>query len=704
MFTAMKRLSRLIALCVAALMLALPARAETVVQTPQIRAELSADRTAVTPGESVWVALSFAIKKDWHTYWRTPGDSGLPATITWTLPEGVTAGEIQWPAPERIPYTGDLMNFGYHDHVVLLTELKVAPTVSAPQDLKLTAEASWLVCADVCIPQDGVFELPLKIGPSQSSMAASVIEEARAQVPQPAPWPVKLSRDGDALTLTAGPGIGADKIVSAAYFPYEEGMIANFAPQALQVADGSLHLIMTPGAKPAPESAGVLTVEREDANGQRKTTGYTLSAAIGGAANANAAETATQAATVTPLGIALILAFFGGIVLNVMPCVLPVLAMKAMSFMSRGTTDAGALRRDGLVYTAGVMTAFAVLVGALLAFRAAGAAVGWGFQLQSPAFVAGLAYVMLALGLNLSGVFNIGGTVGIGQSLAMRGGMSGSFFTGLLAVVVATPCTAPFMGTAIGFALTQSPAEAILVFEALALGLALPYLVLSFAPGVAKRMPRPGPWMDRVKQVLAFPLYGTAAWLVWVLAQQLDAAGLAGALAGLVLVGFAAWLWGIAQKSSTAGQRWSVAGAGVALLLTIALMTALGSRPAATAALTATGNAGAIEPYSQVRLAELRAEGRPVFVNFTAAWCITCLVNERVALSQSDVVDAFKTRNVAYLKGDWTNRNAEISSALKAAGRDGVPLYLYYAPKAAAPEILPQVLTPSLVIEAIAAR
>jgi thiol:disulfide interchange protein DsbD len=386
-------------------------------------------------------------------------------------------------------------------------------------------------------------------------------------------------------------------------------------------------------------------------------------------------------------------------VLNVMPCVLPVLVMKAMSFMSRGSHDAGALRRDGLAYTAGVMVTFGVLVGALLALRAAGDAVGWGFQLQSPAFVAALAYVMLALGLNLSGVFNVGGSFGVGQELAAKGGTTGAFFTGLLAVVVATPCTAPFMGTAIGFALTQSPLEAVLIFEALALGLAAPYLLITFAPGMAKRLPRPGVWMDRVKQILAFPLYGAAAWLVWVFAQQLDAEGLAIALAGLVLVGFVAYLYGLSQKTSGAGRGWALGAAVVALVATVAVATSLNGRSAPAAQAQTAGS----EPYSAARLEELRAAGKPVFIDFTAAWCLTCKVNERVALHKEDVEAAFKRTNTVYMVGDWTNRNADIAAALRAVGRDGVPLYLYYAPGAKEPQILPQVLTPGLVIETVEA-
>jgi thiol:disulfide interchange protein DsbD len=352
---------------------------------------------------------------------------------------------------------------------------------------------------------------------------------------------VSFARKDKTITLTAGPDIGAAAFSEVTFFPAEDGVITNTAPQTATISDKTLHLAMTAGAAPPAKVSGLLVLAQ---NGER--VGYTVAGPLAAAAAAPAGAGVSS----MPLILAFVLAFIGGLILNVMPCVLPVLVMKAMSFMSRGTTDAAALRRDGLAYTAGVLVTFGALVGVLLALRAAGSAVGWGFQLQSPAFVAALAYVMLALGLNLSGVFTIGGSFGVGQELAAKGGTAGSFFTGLLAVVVATPCTAPFMGTAVGFALTQSPLEAILVFEALGLGLAAPYLLLCFVPGLARRLPRPGVWMDRVKQVLAFPLYGAAAWLIWVVAQQLEATELAGALAGLVLVGFIAWLYGTAQQSS----------------------------------------------------------------------------------------------------------------------------------------------------------
>ena len=382
-----------------------------------------------------------------------------------------------------------------------------------------------------------------------------------------------------------------------------------------------------------------------------------------------------------------------------MPCVFPVLSIKVLSLVNHATQSPEQLRRHGFIYTAGVLATFLVLAGALLALRAGGAEIGWGFQLQSPITVAVLAYVLFAMGLSLSGVVHFGYSLqGLGGSLAQRAGYSGSFFAGALAVVVATPCTAPFMGTALGFALTQPAAISLVVFLALGLGLALPFLLLTLSPRLIEWLPRPGAWMDTLKQALAFPVYATVAWLMWVLGQQVGPSGLFAALIGLVLIALAAWSFGIWQ---TAGQTW---GRRVAAAVAIASMTATAAAVAGlqtdrpTAAQTA--SAAGIEPFSQRRLDELRAENRPVFVNMTAAWCITCLVNERVALSTDAVKSAFSAGNIAYLKGDWTNRNPEITRILERHGRSGVPLYLLYS-SGDEPVVLPQILTAATVLQEI---
>ena len=678
-----------------------PVLAQTTAQTEEVKAELLADRAAVAPGGSVWLGLDLKIKSGWHTYWRTPGDSGQPTSIRWTLPAGVTAEPIQWPVPDRVEVLG-IMNFGYHDHVTLLNELKV-DAGAVPADAVIKADVTWLVCADVCIPQDASFSMPLKIDPAatETTPAATAIQVVRNSLPQAAPFPVKATRSGNQLTFTAGPGVAGD-VKNVTYFPYQDGLIVNATPQTAKVSGDTVSVAVAAEKKSETiaNASGILVMERAAPGGGTAKVGYAFDAPISwtGPAAGDAAGAETSFA------LALLFAFLGGIILNLMPCVLPVLVMKAMSFIKQSGASAAERRKDALFYTAGVLAAFTALVGSLIALRAAGAAIGWGFQLQSPVFVAIIAYVMLILGLNLSGVFVIGGNFGMGQSLTTKPGATGSFFTGLLAVVVAAPCTGPFMGTALGFALTQSPLMSLVIFEALALGLAFPYLLLAFVPAAGKLLPRPGVWMDRIKQVLAFPLYGSAAWLVWVLAQQVDPIGLAFAFAGVVAVGFAAWIYGIAQQSEQRGRQIGLGFAGLAVVAVIAVIFSLNDRAAAAPAQSGAVAEGApSEPFTAARLKELQAAGRPVLVNFTAAWCLTCIVNERVALSHQDVADALKGRNVAYLKADWTNRNAEITTALHALGRDGVPLYVIYDARGGTPKILPQLLTPAIVTEAISA-
>jgi thiol:disulfide interchange protein len=391
------------------------------------------------------------------------------------------------------------------------------------------------------------------------------------------------------------------------------------------------------------------------------------------------------------------LAFLGGIILNLMPCVFPVLAMKALG-LAAGAAQ-GRMRGHAVSYTAGVLLAFAALGGALLAARAAGAAAGWGFQFASPVFVAAMAWLLFGVGLNLSGVFEIGSRLaGAGQHLAARGGHSGSFFTGLLAVLVATPCTAPFMGVAIAAALAAPPAETIVVFLAMGLGLAAPYALFAVVPALGRLAPSPGRWMDRLRQGLAFPMYGASAWLVWVVSEEAGSPGVLGCVAGLVLVGFAAWVGGLAQQETGRTRRFAQSVAVAALLSALAVLSGIGEAPPVGSA----AEAGA-ETYSAGRLAALHAEGRPVFVNMTAAWCVTCLVNERVAIASASVRDAFAARNVAYLKGDWTRQDGAITAFLREHGREGVPLYVYFPPGEGVPEVLPQILTEQTVLRAIGA-
>ncbi|MDN3564314.1 protein-disulfide reductase DsbD family protein, partial [Paeniroseomonas aquatica] len=521
-----------------------PARAaeSPAVRSPRATATLVADHQAVAPGEAFQLGLRLRLAPGWHTYWRNPGDAGAPPELLLTLPEGVTAGPIQWPAPQRIP-TGPLVSYGYEQEVLL--PLRVALPAGGPAPagpLTIEAEASWLVCAEICIPEEGRFRLDLPVAAAGRLDAglAPLFTRAEAALPRPSPWEARAAFAGSRASLTlSGAALSAATLREAAFFPAQDGLLDNAAPQPLRLRDGSATLGLSPreGAAAPASLEGVVVLT--DAAGVRSA--YAVAAPVGGLPEA--------AAPGLPLWQALASAFLGGLLLNLMPCVFPILAMKAMALARLSGAARAVVRAHAASYTAGVLVSFLALAGLLIGLRQAGVTAGWGFQFTAPAFVAALAWLMLAVGLNLSGVFALGGRLaGAGGALAAQGGHAGSFFTGALAVLVATPCTAPFMAAAVGAALAMPAAATLAVFAALGLGLAAPYALLGVFPGLASRLPRPGPWMEALRQGLAFPMYAAAAWLAWVLAQQAGPDGLLLVLGGAVLVGFAAWAYGLAQR------------------------------------------------------------------------------------------------------------------------------------------------------------
>lgn len=662
--------------------------------TDHVRAELVASAEAVRPGETILVGLNQQIIPHWHTYWLNPGDSGLATSIAWQLPEGAAAGEILWPRPKRIP-VGPIANYGYEDEVTLLTEVAVPEGLQPGESFPMRATVDWLVCEEICIPEQVELSLTLPVAAPGAPVGpgSPLIEQARAELPVESPWPAAFAPGEGTLTLTlAAPELSGERLEEAYFFPAAWGAVEHAAPQPWEVADGRLLLRLKPGAaaQAAPDGVLVLTERTPDGPLARAFTIQGQSAQ-GGTAGITPLPSASESEI--GLGLALLFALAGGLILNLMPCVFPVLSMKALSLISHAREAPRQVRLHGAAYTLGVLVSFALLAGLLVALKAGGAAIGWGFQFQSPLFVLLVAYVIFAVGLSQSGVFTIGErAAGIGAGLADRRGYAGSFFTGVLATIVATPCTAPFMGAAIGFALAQPTPQLFAIFLALGLGLALPYLLLSLWPPLLRLLPRPGPWMLRFKQVMAFPLYGAAAWLVWVLAQQSGADGVAAALGGMVLIAFAAWLYDSTRQSRSFGRHAGGLSAAVALVLAVALGVAATER--ATAGAPATAQAEGWEPYSAERLETLRTEGKAVFLNFTAAWCITCLVNERVALNQPEIRTAFEAAGITYLKGDWTNQDPAITAKLAEFGRSGVPLYVFYpAGSEAAPLVLPQILT-----------
>ncbi|MBB2964827.1 protein-disulfide reductase DsbD family protein [Methylobacterium sp. R2-1] len=669
-----------------------------------VRASLVAESEALVPGRTVTLGLHMAMKPGWHVYWRNPGDSGLPPEMVWRLPAEFSVGPVQWPVPERIPVQ-TLMNFGYEGAVTLLVPLTVPESARVGETVRLSGTLSYLVCEEICIPGSAELSLdvPVAASAAPASGQAALFARARAALPEAVPGPVRTTREGDRLVLHLDrPGLAG--VTEAAFFPYSEGALDNAALQDLTVDAAGLHLTLTPGdtGQPPETLAGVLAftddgARRAYALGPEPTPAPTTAAAVPTAPEVLPAPEDESLTLWSAAGLALI----GGLLLNLMPCVFPVLSIKVLSLVRQAGESATRVRLHGLAYTAGVLASFLGLAGLLIALKAGGAGIGWGFQLQSPVVVALLAYGLFAMGLSLSGAVHLGGgIVGLGDGLTRRAGYQGSFFTGVLATLVATPCTAPFMGAAVGFALTQSPLAALIVFASLGLGLALPFLALTLFPQALRLLPRPGAWMDVLKGALAFPVYGTVAWLVWVLAQQVGPNGLLAGLTGLVLVALAAWAWERARGAGRLGTGFGRMAAVAALAAALGLVAVLdGDRASARNAALAQGE----EAFTQARLDALRAEGRTVFVDMTAAWCITCQVNERTVLARDGVQAAFRAGQVVYLKGDWTNQNPEITRLLERHGRSGVPLYLVYRGQGEA-QVLPQILTEGTVLAAIGQR
>ena len=659
------------------------------VQVDHVEAELVAENTALVPGADNWLALRLKSEPGWHTYWRNPGDSGIPTSLRWSLPDGFSAGEIVWPYPERHAL-GEVMNYGYAGETLHLVPLTV-PAAAAGQSVELKAEAKWLVCSDICIPGKAQLSLRLPVAPSAAADPRwqAAFAETHARLPRAVAWPARFATDKKDLSLAVQSAeIAAAEQVE--FFPYAKDLVNHAAAQHLAREHDGLRLSQNLSAffLEAPAKAdGVLVLQSKGG-----TLAYEITAQPGSVTPV--VESATRATpepsvNVSPsLALALLFALLGGVILNLMPCVFPVLSLKAIAVME---AHDGRERSQALAYTAGVVLSFVAVAIALLALRSGGQSLGWGFQLQSPVFIAALAYLFFVMGLALSGAADFGaGFMGIGQSLTRSGGLAGSFFTGVLAAVVASPCTAPFMGTALGYALTQPAAISLAVFATLGFGLALPFLLVGFFPRLAAWLPKPGAWMETFKQLMAFPLYITVIWLLWILARQSGADAVALALMGLLLLSLMLWL----RRFS----GWPVQMLRLLLLIGAAALLAHPIMRAGTAPAPVTGSSS--EAYSDDVLAQLRTQHRTVFVNFTAEWCLTCKVNEKAVLGRAVVREAFAAHHVAELVGDWTRSDPAITAALARFGRAGVPLYLVYREGGEA-QVLPQILTPQILMEAL---
>ncbi len=622
-------------------------------------------------GSALRLGLLFKLSKGWHIYWKDAGDAGSPPELSFTQPADASAGAFGWPAPDWL-ITNGLGDYVLSGTVLLPFTLNLAHAVPA-EGVDLRGTARWLVCSDaICVPQRADFTLHLPQGCAVPSSEAGLFTSASEAEPQASPFTAAISPAG-VLTVT-GQGLGGSNVRSAHFFPDRPDAIANAAPQRLDVWATGFSLGLKPLKwPPGTPLTGVLEIT--DGAGNRQA--LTIAPEAARRAPALSAGSLLWAA----LG-----AMLGGLLLNLMPCVFPVLAIKALSLAKLSGEGRAAVRTQTLAYTAGVVVTMFVVGGTLEILRAFGAQLGWGFQLQSPAFVAFTAWLVFAIALNLIGAFEFGTRIaGLGSALANRGGVAGSFATGLLAVTVATPCTAPFMGAALAYALATPPLLGLSIFLFLGIGMALPFLALGFFPRLGALLPWPGQWMESLKQFLAFPMFATVIWLLWVVAQQAGPRGVLVALSGMALLGFGLWLFRFRGRLLSL-MRLAVA------VGTLGLLPLIAPVQAGSAALLP----GAI-PFSAERLEGLRAAGKPVLVDMSAAWCITCLVNERATLEDNSVKAALRARDAVVMAGDWTNRDPAITAFLEAHHRDGVPFYVYYPPGGAASVELPQILTPSIV-------
>lgn len=651
-----------------------------------VQIRLIAEHSEIKAGEEIWIGIEKSIAPHWHTYWINPGDSGTPLNADWTLPEGFTIGDIHWPTPQKITY-GPLLNYGYEGNTVLLQKLNV-PNEIPEGEITLSADIELLVCEEICIPEYGTYTLTLNAPTTAGEDNTAFFKKAASKLPQPLPAnaSVTFHENNGNLALEIK-NLNGEK---AELLPLDWGIVTNHEPASI-TKNGDTYTLSQKRGERALEDLDTIKglLAYNDNNGAQ--TAYKFEASP-------TPSTATTQTTSTPAssGIttlqALLFALLGGMILNLMPCVFPVLSIKALSLIKIANESPEKAKIHGLAYTAGVVLSFLAIAALLLVLKAAGAEIGWGFQLQNPVVVGGLALLLFAIGLNLSGYFEFGKSISVGNTLTQKQGPSGAFFTGILATAVATPCTAPFMAGAIGFALTQSAAVNLLIFAALGLGLALPYLALSFMPALQKIMPKPGAWMDVFKQSLAFPMFLSAIWLTWVLTKQTGASGLLQILLAASTLTFGIWLF----KFKNAFAKIL---AYLIFATTIALVAIQPQIPQTNAPVS---KEASHKTYSPQALDQLLKGNNPIFVEMTADWCITCKVNAKIGIKTNATRTAFADNNVEYLIGDWTNGDADITQYLESHGRNGVPLYVYYGPrnkdgKRPDGQVLQQILTPTTI-------
>ncbi|MDB5490788.1 MAG: putative rane protein [Micavibrio sp.] len=702
-------MKKIILALVLLLLPALPAQAQEA-KAPHVKITLTPERSDIRTGEGLWVLIEETIEPGWHTYWINPGDSGAAPRIKWTMPKGFETSDIKWSAPHKINLEG-LTSYGYEGKAVLAQSI-LAPVKDMPKGkLEFRADFEILVCKDICIPEMVSQTITLNDPAVKETDSTEAVDAFFNSLPTRSDWYGTYRFDGpDFVATIYGLEPSAINFSTLSFIPVEWGIVKNAATvktsvitepkQALQIVQARDDRDL----KDMTKFTAILSFAGMDGKQNDLEIPLRLDttplATLDSALKKNTdAQPVTAPDVKTTLLQAMIFALFGGLILNLMPCVFPILSIKALSLIKLRDKGAGFAAMNGIAYTLGVLATFAGIGGLLMGVKIAGGDIGWGFQLQNPAIVLGLSYLLFGIGLNLSGMFDINSSfIGVGASFANKHGFAGSFFTGVLATVVATPCTAPFMAGALGYALVQPPVVAMAVFLALGLGLALPYLLLSVVPGLAALLPRPGLWMVKFRQFLAFPVYASAAWLLWVLSLQSGTGGLLWALMGLVAIAFALWL--LAHKPVRKTRRCVI----ILIALAAIAFAAVPFMDRGLLRKTVESAAQEVPAYSAEKLETLLKGDEPIFVYMTASWCITCKVNERIALNTDATRALIRDNKITVLEGDWTNMNPEITAFLKSYDRAGVPLYIYYGPRDAggqrpAPVVLPQILTPGLMAE-----
>ncbi|MES2206309.1 MAG: protein-disulfide reductase DsbD domain-containing protein [Pseudomonadota bacterium] len=735
------------------------------IQTAHLQSQLVSQRDAVVPGQPLQVGLLLEHEEHWHTYWKNSGDSGLPTRIEFVLPSGFKAQPIEWPVPERINVQ-ELINYGYSNRALLPITINVPAHIETPS-ITIQAKAKWLICNEICIPGEAEYRLVLPVNTGKAAKANEIKQWSNdfkwAEHRQPQAFPEKVDVyyhiQDKQLELNLNSKSMPENIDTWGFFPATPGIISNTALPAwqrtstgwqMQIALGdffteapkNFEFVMVQPASPVSAAKQTLVgakllsytfLARLDSKMPAKPVGAGQTSTMAVSSFPQAGATTQPTAVLSHSSIeqsmsksndpkshktssnivssslagAMLLAFLGGMVLNLMPCVFPVLSLKALALLKHSNDHATA-RIHGIFYTLGVVVSFVCVAIVLGLLRQGGEQLGWGFQLQEPRFVAALALLMCGIALNFMGLLEIGNSFsGVGQNLTEGHGKKSAFFTGVLACIVASPCTAPFMGTALGFALSQSISISLAVFIALGLGMAFPMLLISFVPVFGRCLPRPGAWMESFKQLMAFPILLTAIWLTWVYGEQTSVLDMAHLLASSVFLALGCWVfqrWG--QHHAPTPRHYLSRFVGIAIIV-LSFVVPLGKKPAQMQQAAASNKneaESAIHPevWSQTALERHQKEGRPVFVNMTAAWCITCLANQRAALSSPEFAALLKKKNIIYMKGDWTRADPAITAYLESFGRNGVPLYVVY-PLKGKPKVLPQLLTPGIVREALEA-